>query len=44
MLNIINMKYEGDKMSPAGFYKQYRSIIINNLAHNRVLKQDNVRR
>ena len=31
-LNILDLKYDESKMQPMGFYNQYRTIILNNLA------------
>ena len=31
-LNILDLKYDNQKMTPVGFYNQYRTLIANNLA------------
>ena len=31
-LNILDLKYDEQKMTPVGFYNQYRTLIANNLA------------
>ena len=32
--NILDIKYDGSKMTPISFYNQYRTLIVNNLGKN----------
>ena len=37
-LNIVELKYDPEKKTPAGFYNEYRTIVINNVGRrNKVI-------
>ena len=43
-LNIINLKYDPDTKTPAGFYNEYRTVILNNVGRrNEVIQWNNNR-